>query len=193
MTGPVSLSLTQPCSMRLSDLHVTINLLPSFSSNGRTEAFSAEGCSTRGLLRTCGERRAFCKSDTHHRFIYLPMKRCERAFIILTGVSGSSENRFSRSSLLAERILSSVSAIYCEMAKQTERQGQTTSKQKHAGYQWSNAQSTRGVLQNLVGSLCTVFSLKCTSLKITFTKQGLESLEPSNPISTLIVPKSMEA
>lgn len=52
VTGPVSLSLMQPCSMRLSDRHVIMNLLPSFSSNGRTDALSTE-CSALGLLRTC--------------------------------------------------------------------------------------------------------------------------------------------
>lgn len=62
VTGPVSLSLMQPCSMRLSDRHVIINLLPSFSSNGRTAALSADECSARGLLRTWW-------SATHSSFI----------------------------------------------------------------------------------------------------------------------------
>lgn len=61
------------------------------------------------------------------------MNRCRRAatFIILTGVSGSSENRFNLSSLLAERIPSSVSEIYCEMARRPERDSQRT-----AGCKW---------------------------------------------------------
>lgn len=37
----------------------------------------------------------------------------------LTGVSGSRENRFKRSSLLAERIPSSVSEIYCKEMKKS--------------------------------------------------------------------------
>lgn len=54
VTGPVSLSLTQPCSMRLKDRQVAINLLPSFSSKGRTGVLSVDECSLRGLLRACG-------------------------------------------------------------------------------------------------------------------------------------------
>lgn len=42
---------------------------------------------------------------------------------VLTGVSGSRENRFSLSSLLAERIRSSVSEMYCKT--QTEREKQS--------------------------------------------------------------------
>lgn len=38
-------------------------------------------------------------------------------FLLLTGVSGSSENRFNLSSLLAERIPSSVSEMYCEVGR----------------------------------------------------------------------------
>lgn len=54
VTGPVSLSLMQPCSMRLKDRQVAINLLPSFSSKGRTGVLSVDECSLRGLLRACG-------------------------------------------------------------------------------------------------------------------------------------------
>lgn len=53
------------------------------------------------------------------------------SFIVLTGVSGSSENRFNLSSLLAERIPSSVSAIYCETA---ERQKDTVKYQLDANH-----------------------------------------------------------
>lgn len=53
------------------------------------------------------------------------------SFIVLTGVSGSSENRFNLSSLLAERIPSSVSAIYCETA---ERQKDTVKDQLDANH-----------------------------------------------------------
>lgn len=50
------------------------------------------------------------------------------------------------------------------------------------------------VCSKTLWNLCVqCFSLKCMYLKITFTKQGFESLEPSNQISTLIVTKSMEA
>lgn len=44
----------QPCSIRLSDRQLIMNLLPSFSSNGRTVVLSPEECSARGLLSTCG-------------------------------------------------------------------------------------------------------------------------------------------
>lgn len=53
MTGPVSLSVMQPCSIRFRDLQVIMNLLPSFSSNGRTGTPSDKECSVRGLLKTC--------------------------------------------------------------------------------------------------------------------------------------------
>lgn len=66
VTGSVSLSLMQPCSMSLSERHVIMNLLPSFSSNGRTDVLSTE-CSARGLRRTWSQR--FYLSDSvfdHH-------------------------------------------------------------------------------------------------------------------------------
>lgn len=43
---------------------------------------------------------------------------------MLTGVSGSSENRFNLSSLLAERIPSSVSEIYCYGRDEADRQSE---------------------------------------------------------------------
>lgn len=39
---------------------------------------------------------------------------------VLTGVSGSRENRFSLSSLLAERIRSSVSEMYCKTQREKQ-------------------------------------------------------------------------
>lgn len=60
VTGPFSVSVTQPCSMRFRDLHVIMNLLPSFSSNGPTGLLSDDECSFRGLLRTCSRKTTVC-------------------------------------------------------------------------------------------------------------------------------------
>lgn len=138
VTGPVSLSLTHACSIRLRDLHVIMNLLPSFSSNGRTGVLSDSEFSVRGLLRTCGKRKTV-RFETCISFLIQvglinhKVQECVRSVFWcfngnnvksnFTGVSGSRENRFSRSSLLAERILSSVSEIYCNRmdSGETER------------------------------------------------------------------------
>lgn len=47
-------------------------------------------------------------------------------FSLLTGVSGSSENRFSLSSLRAERIPSSVSEMYCKVGRKRQFKSCTT-------------------------------------------------------------------
>ncbi len=53
------------------------------------------------------------KKDISHIDWNIVLNRKTSLIFVLTGVSGSSENRFNLSSLLAERIPSSVSEIYC--------------------------------------------------------------------------------